>query len=128
MLLHTVYFMAMEKSDTLALSLISLSVVIAIGIAGWLYLYKKDYVFVVEASCDPTATTCFVRDCSNPDDCPPNGLTSYKVFQVKAKDFEKCTDDSCQNECLNGTISCTEVKCGESGEDSCSDNPIRPTE
>jgi hypothetical protein len=110
----------MDKWDKIFLWILVLSVVVVITATAYKFLFVKDYNFVVEAPCDPAVSTCFVRDCSNLDDCPPNGLSDYKVFNVKALDFEKCADNSCLNECLSSQIPCEEIKCGDSEEDSCS--------
>ena len=83
------------------------------------YYYTKNYDYLVEAKCDPKIEVCFTRDCSNPDDCPPNGLSVYKEFYVKAFDFPKCKDNSCKDECEKGLIKCTPILCGESSEDAC---------
>ena len=95
--------------------------VVSIGASFWKYYYMEDYDFIVEAPCDPKTETCFVRDCeANPDSCPPNGLSNYEVFQVKAYDFNKCADNSCKSECEASKIACMQVECENSGEDVCS--------
>ena len=83
------------------------------------YYFTKDYNYLIEAKCDPSIEHCFSRDCSNPDDCPPNGLSIYKKFYVKAYEFPKCKDNSCKNECALGLIKCISVPCGESSDDTC---------
>lgn len=99
-----------------------LSFIIAVGVSWYRYSYTKNYDYLVEAPCDPAYDSCFFRDCEgDPDNCPPNGLSYYDQFYVKAYDFPKCADDSCAYECLTGAVSCTQVVCGESEEDVCSD-------
>lgn len=83
------------------------------------FYFQKNYDFIVEAPCDPTTQTCFVRDCSESSECPPNGLEQYRMFTVNAADFEKCSDDSCLYECVAGVIQCEEIFCDESGGDIC---------
>jgi hypothetical protein len=85
------------------------------------YYYTKDYDFLIEAQCNSEIEHCFIRDCSNPDDCPPNGLSSYKQYTVKAYDFPKCLDNTCFSECVQEIISCVPVPCDSSGGDECSD-------
>ncbi|HEY4507409.1 MAG TPA: hypothetical protein VJJ47_00910, partial [Candidatus Paceibacterota bacterium] len=51
----------------------------------------------------------YVRDCE--DYCPPNGLATYKVWQLSAADFGRCADDSCDAECTSGEIACEAVPC-----------------
>jgi hypothetical protein len=101
------------------------TVIAAITIAAiannfYIFYIKKDYNFTVEASCNSEINTCYVRDCST-GDCPPNNLQEYRVFSLKAVDFDKCTDDSCLQQCTTSEIQCTEIKCGESLEDTCTD-------
>jgi hypothetical protein len=110
----------MNKWDKIFLWIIALSVAIVISATAYRFLFAKNYDFLVEAPCDPAKDICFNRDCSNPDDCPPNGLSDYRMFNIKASDFGKCTDNSCLNECLSSEISCEEIKCGDSGGDICS--------
>ena len=90
-----------------------------IGMSFYKYYYSKDYDYLIEAECDPLKEICYSRDCTNPDDCPPNGLSVYKEFYVKAFDFEKCTNNSCHKECVSGLIKCTPIPCGDSDEDVC---------
>src|SRR3989344_8765702 len=76
------------------------------------YYYTKDYDYLIEAKCDPSMEKCFFRDCA--DYCPPNGLSNYKEFYVKAFEFSKCSNNSCELECNNGSINCVPIPCGES--------------
>lgn len=110
----------MNISDKSFLSIISLSVVVAVLSTAYIFLIKKNYEFVVEAPCDPAKDTCFSRDCSG-GECPPNGLEEYRIFSVHARDFETCTDSTCLKECVDGIINCTETVCGESEEDVCAE-------
>src|SRR3989338_5881806 len=72
----------------------------------YIFYFKKNYDFIVEASCNPTEQTCFIRDCSEGSECPPNGLEKYRSFSMKARDFEKCSNDSCLTECTTGLVKC----------------------
>lgn len=99
----------------------ALSIVAVIIATAHRFLIAKDYDFIVEAPCDPLVDICFARDCSLPDECPPNNLENYRMFNIKAYDFEKCADNSCLNECLSGQIYCQEIFCGDSEEDACAD-------
>ena len=109
------------KSNRFIFALLLTSSAAAIGASFWKYYYTEDYDFIVEASCNPKMEKCFFRDCeANPDLCPPNELSYYKVFKVKAYDFNNCTDYSCKAECESGKIACTQVECDSSGEDVCS--------
>jgi hypothetical protein len=97
-----------------------LSVVAVILASGFRFLIKKDYNFLVETQCDPAAETCFVRDCSEPDTCPPNELEQYRVFSIAAADYFQCaSDDSCLQQCTTGAFVCEEMMCGDSEEDAC---------
>lgn len=108
------------QSDRLVLLLIAASVVAAIGATAWLFLAEKQYDFIVEDACDPQAETCYVRDCSIENECPPNGLDSYKVFQIKAADFPLCSYNSCARKCASGIIACIPVPCDPDAGDTCS--------
>jgi hypothetical protein len=85
------------------------------------YMFAKDYEFYIEAPCDPTSETCFVRDCD--DYCPPNGLDTYRAYMIPASTFPNCTDNSCSNICLEDATAdqCTEILCDAEVGDSCSD-------
>lgn len=114
----------MDTSTRWVLIVIWLMVAGAIAVTAWLYLYQKNYNFVVEAACNPSTQNCFHRDCSSADSsCPPNNWEDYKVFRIKAKDFASCSADSCASECLNGTAPCVEELCSSSSANSCSANP-----
>ncbi len=91
----------------------------AIGLSFYRYYYQKDYNYLVEASCDPITEKCFARDCSNPDDCPPNQFSSYKEYYVKAYDFPRCADNSCAATCASGDIKCESVPCDKKEGDVC---------
>ncbi len=113
----------MDKSDKLFLAAIAFSTIAVIGITAYSFVYLKNYDFVTETECDPATETCFYRDCSEEDSCPPNGLENYRVFTMNARDFNTCADNSCLDECISGTILCEELMCGESEEDMCSEAP-----
>lgn len=82
-----------------------------------LYL-QKDYEFLVETSCE-LGETCFVRDCSGEDECPPTELESYRLYAIKASEFSVCSDGDCTDECLSGSLECREIRCDASAGDSC---------
>lgn len=84
------------------------------------YIFAKDYSFYIEAPCDPSTMSCFVRDCD--DYCPPNGLDTYRAYMIPASIFPACTNNSCENVCLDETTThqCEEIQCDEEAGDSCS--------
>jgi len=94
-----------------------------IGSSFYKYYFSKDYKYLIEAACEPSIEICFSRDCSNPDNCPPNGLSLFKEYYVKAYDFEKCSDNSCAKECEKGQIKCSPINCGDSVDDVCTPAP-----
>jgi hypothetical protein len=102
-----------ESKHNWFLILISLSCLAVIASAFYFFYFKKDYEFVVEVSCDITQETCFQRDCTNPDDCPPNGLSDFKRYTLNAGDFQKCENGDCKIACEAGTIKCEPVECSE---------------
>lgn len=108
-----------EKKFNWFLWLISISCLTIISISFYFFYYKKDYDFLVEVACDPTQETCFQRDCSDPDNCPPNGLSDFKRYSLNAADFRMCDNEDCKNVCENGIIKCEQVECSadlETGE------------
>ncbi len=108
-----------EKKFNWFLWLISISCLTIISISFYFFYYKKDYDFLVEVACDPTQETCFQRDCSDPDNCPPNGLSDFKRYSLNAADFRMCENEDCKNVCENGIIKCEQVECSadlETGE------------
>lgn len=107
--------------STMLQALIILTILMVI-FTTWYHFYKtKHFQFIVEAPCDINTHTCYIRSCMEEGDyCPPNNLQSYRVFQINASDFEKCTDNFCLDECLEGDIACTEIECQEDTATSCS--------
>ncbi len=95
-----------------------ITVLFAIGKSVHKYFYTKNYDYVVETSCDPQTERCFVRDCSG-GDCPPNNLSTYRRYTIKAYDFPKCSDNSCKSECESGAIACEPISCDEAAGDAC---------
>lgn len=90
-----------------------LGCLVAIGSSFYFFYYQKDYNFIVETTCDNTKETCFVRDCTNPDDCPPNQLSSFKRYSLNAGDFKMCENEDCTVACETGVIKCAQIECAE---------------
>lgn len=110
--------------------LISFSCLVAIGCSFYFLYYKKDYDFVVEVSCDPYQEMCFQRDCSNPDDCPVNGLSDFKRYTLNAADFIKCENEDCEKACETNLINCEQQECEVNEEfgESCSSMALESEE
>jgi|JI8StandDraft_1071087.scaffolds.fasta_scaffold260758_1 hypothetical protein len=107
-------------SATLQILLV-VTVLLVIFITWHKFYYTKNFIFSLEAPCDIKSQSCFLRSCMNEGDyCPPNEFQAYRVFHIKAADFETCADDTCLQECLEGTIECGEVYCVEDEITSCS--------
>ncbi len=102
-----------DKVNNWFLWLIGLSCFVAIGCALYFFYYKKDYDFVVEVACDTSKEACSQRDCSNPDDCPPNGLSDFKRYELNAADFKMCENEDCTIVCETGAIKCEPIQCVE---------------
>lgn len=83
------------------------------------FYLTKNYNYIIEQNCDDSKNICFIRNCDD-DECPPNGLTKYRQFYIKAEDFKLCEDNSCEIECLNGQINCEEIECDVNLGDDCS--------
>lgn len=102
--------------------LITLSCLAVVIESFYTFFYQKNYDFIVETACDPTQEECIVRDCSNPDDCPPNQLSEFKRYYVNADDFVQCANEDCRQVCESGIIECEQITCEEDEEysESCS--------
>lgn len=89
-------------------------VLISIATSFYFFYLKKDYDFIVETECNPEMEVCFFRDCENSlDGCPPNNLSYYNEYTIKAKDFSSCKDEDCSDACLNNTIECVKTECSD---------------
>lgn len=102
-----------KKQHNIFLYIIGLSSLAVILIAFYSFYFKKDYNFIVETSCDNTTETCQYRDCSIEGDCPPNNLSYYNTYTIKASDFATCTNEDCTQACKEGIISCEKTECTE---------------
>jgi hypothetical protein len=94
----------------------TINIILFIGaiVACFYFFYiKKDFDFIVETSCDITKEECFMRDCTNPDDCPPNGLEEFKRYSLNAKDFKYCDNEDCLIACESNKIECESIPCIE---------------
>jgi len=103
-----------DKKHNLFLYTLLGGVLIAILSSFYFFYFKKDYDFIVETQCNPETETCFYRDCTNPDDCPPNGLSYYNTYTLKASDFKACVNEDCTLACTTGAIKCIKTECTES--------------
>ena len=100
-----------DKKNNWFLWLIGVSCLVVILVSFCSFYFKKNYNFIVETACDTSKEECFQRDCANPDDCPPNGLSDFKRFSLKASDFQYCQNEDCTMICENRAIKCAPVKC-----------------
>ena len=79
---------------------------IAIASSFYFFYIKKDFNFIIETKCNPEIEICTYRDCTNPDDCPPNGFSYYNTYTIKANDFKACANEDCSYVCSNNIINC----------------------
>lgn len=114
--------MAMKAAKKALWVVVTIVLLLPLVSSFYKYYYTKDYDFLIEAKCDPEKENCYLRDCSTPDDCPPNGYSTYKQFSIKAFDFVKCAENSCTKECEERIITCIDIPCGGSEEDACSES------
>lgn len=111
-----------KKSYNIFLYLLLLGCFATIATSFYVFYHQKNYDFIVEVACDPTVEICTQRDCTNPDDCPPNGLGDFKRYYLNAADFEMCENEDCAVACETGAIECELAECEEVPEygESCS--------
>jgi hypothetical protein len=102
-----------KKSNSWFLKTLVACCFISVFVSFYLFYYKKNYNFIVEFPCNTSKEICFQRDCTNPDDCPPNELSDFKRYSLNARDFYKCENENCTNACETGTIKCEPVTCVE---------------
>jgi len=103
-----------EKGHNIFLYVMLGGCLIAIVTSFYFFYFKKNYDFFVEIKCNPETDTCFYRDCeNNPDICPPNNLSYYSQYTIKAKDFKNCVNEDCTEACNTNLIQCVKTECTE---------------
>lgn len=101
------------------INILILSVVLTIVLSFYKFYYQKNFDFFVETNCNHNTETCFYRDCEgSPDECPPNNLSYYSKYVLKAKDFNKCENEDYTNACLERIINCKQIGCTQEDIDS----------
>jgi hypothetical protein len=110
---------AAKQSTPWILWVLIASVLVILGQSMYKNYVVKDYLFFVEAQCDSSVNECYVRSCDVDGDCPPNNLSTYRVFQLPASQFHNCSDNSCLNICPSEAHSCEEIKCSTQSDISC---------
>lgn len=100
-----------QKNHNLFLYVLLFSCLVVLIASFYSFYIRKDYNFIVETSCDNTKETCFYRDCSVEGDCPPNHLSYYNRYTIKANDFHACKDEDCTAICAEGGIACLKTEC-----------------
>jgi len=99
------------KSHNTFIYILLFSVIIVVAISFYNFYFQKNYDFLVETSCDSTSETCFYRDCSIADECPPNNLSYYNKYTIKASDFAMCKNEDCTNFCKENASLCLKTEC-----------------
>jgi len=105
-----------EKSKKFFTPFIVANVVVFVIVVAsnfYFFYFKKNYDFLIEVPCDPTKEECIERDCSVPDSCPPNELSLFKRYSLKASDFKFCPNEDCALVCESGEIECIQEECVE---------------
>lgn len=102
-----------NKGHNFFLDIIMAGCFVSIIVSFYFFYYKKDYNFIVETPCDISKEQCFQRDCSDPENCPPNELSDFKRYSLNAADFKMCENEDCTNACETGKIKCEQVQCKE---------------
>ena len=98
-----------KKEINYFLVFIFLSLFLVIFSSFYNLFIKRDYDFLVETTCDNTREICFYRDCEQ-GECPPNQLSFYKQYHMRAYDFAKCENEDCTSFCATSG-KCEEVRC-----------------
>jgi len=93
-----------------------LCVVAVVGSSFYVFFFQKKYDFIIETTCNPEEEVCLQRDCTNPEDCPPNELSIFKRYSLNANDFKSCENEDCTEACLSGAIECELLECVEDPE------------
>lgn len=107
-----------ENTSNYFIFILLVGVIISIIVSFYMFFYKKNYDFLVETRCDTGTEKCFYRDCKNNLDlCPPNGLSYYGKYTIKAKDFKFCQNEDCTEACKNGSIKCLKTECSKDNTD-----------
>ena len=71
------------------------------------YYWTSDYDLLIEMSCDPYTEKCQYRPCDiDISKCLPNNFSYYKSYIIKANNFSKCKDGTCQDECYSNKFRC----------------------
>lgn len=101
-----------DKKHNAFLNILLCAVIIVIVVSFYNFYYRKNYDFFIETSCDPSTEECFYRDCiHNIDLCPPNNLSYYNKYTIKARDFKYCPNEDCAETCKKGVINCIQTSC-----------------
>ncbi len=101
------------KSHNTFIYILLFSCFVVVAVSFYNFYLKKDYYFIVETNCDSTSETCFYRDCSIADECPPNNLSYYSKYTINANDFAMCENEDCTNFCKENADSCVKTECTE---------------
>ena len=89
-----------------------------IAAAFYRFYFLKEFDYIVETTCDPETQECFYRDCSVEGECPPNNLSYYSQYVIRAKDFNLCENEDCTEVCINGKFICSQIQCTQDDIDS----------
>jgi len=103
-----------NKKHNIFLYVLLTGVIISVVSSFYFFYFKKDFNFIVETKCNPETETCFYRDCTNPNDCPPNNFSYYNTYTLKASDYKICSNEDCLEACTTGSIKCIKIECTES--------------
>ncbi|MBP9715627.1 MAG: hypothetical protein KBD48_00335 [Candidatus Pacebacteria bacterium] len=101
------------KSHNVFLYILLISCAVVIATSFYFFYFKKDYNFIVETACDNTKETCFYRDCSIDGECPPNNLSYYNQYTIKARDFSACVNEDCTSAIQSGAVQGEKTECTE---------------
>lgn len=100
-----------KRKNNWFIIIISLCCLAVIFSSFYFFYFKKQFNFIIEVSCDSGKEQCFNRSCAVEGDCPPNNLSVFKRYSLKASDFKYCENEDCKVACESGQIKCEPVPC-----------------
>jgi hypothetical protein len=111
----------MERKSKVLISIFALAVLFVIGVTFYKFEFKKDYLILGQAACDPEIDSCFYMPCDDTDPtCDPTAPEYYKKIEKKAFNIELCDPsvDGCNPMvCAEDEKDCSIIACSGDNKD-----------